>query len=691
MKYLVVFFFSLVFLTFSCGELDESLVLQELQQSEYTRTVNSKKIIRWLNHKNPEIRLKAVETLGRIQDSTRIVLLANRLTDEDPRIRSVAVFALGQMFSPTAENYLSEALRSETDKNIRIKIVEAIGKSGSNKTPRTLQDFLESMDPEYQKATALALGMLAFQGQPVFTLAPYLATLVKEVKDPEVVWSSVYALYRTGGLVSFDILVDALENTDPRVKYFALKGLGNVDFLIKSPRFQEYKTQQSYRELLRKYQSRGYRQQLFAQLQDSTWYVRLAATELLGNMEDQSLQGEIVKMLNDPHPSLQIQAIRSLAKFQNWYTRQEMRRLYRETSDWRIKGEALAVLALVQPDEALRDVKKDLLELPWPQNYYAIKTLENIETTSEKRPVREADEATELLMQIAESDNIAQQTLVLEVLVNRSKRPSVNFFLDKLQTGDMAIATIVANYLSLIQSPKPVEAVQPLVQVYQNFSAPRDLEAMGPIITALDSIGSDEAVPFLEVQLKNPYPAIREKARRALLHITKRPDIIVPGAETAYPARWDFPPLSTDSLYQLSFQTTAGSFTMEVYPEKAPVNAANIVSLVKQNFYDGIYFHRVAPGFVTQVGDPRGDGWGGPGYSVICEYNDLPYERGTVGMALAGKDTGGSQFFITHTPQPQLNGRYTVLGKVVSGMDVIDRLMIFDQIQNAGVVMKAKN
>ena len=86
---------------------------------------------------------------------------------------------------------------------------------------------------------------------------------------------------------------------------------------------------------------------------------------------------------------------------------------------------------------------------------------------------------------------------------------------------------------------------------------------------------------------------------------------------------------------------------------------------------------------MVQAGDPRGDGWGGPGYSIPCEYNDLFYERGMVGMAHAGKDTGGSQFFITHTPQPHLNGRHTAFGKVVAGLDVIDRIEIYDQIYQA--------
>jgi peptidyl-prolyl cis-trans isomerase B (cyclophilin B) len=125
---------------------------------------------------------------------------------------------------------------------------------------------------------------------------------------------------------------------------------------------------------------------------------------------------------------------------------------------------------------------------------------------------------------------------------------------------------------------------------------------------------------------------------------------------------------------------------MILYPQKAPATVSNFIELVTAGFYNGIYFHRVVPGFVIQAGDPRGDGWGGPGYSIPCEYNDIFYERGVVGMAHAGKDTGGSQFFITHTPQPHLNGRHTAFGRVVSGLEVIDRIEIYDQIIRAEIV-----
>ena len=89
--------------------------------------------------------------------------------------------------------------------------------------------------------------------------------------------------------------------------------------------------------------------------------------------------------------------------------------------------------------------------------------------------------------------------------------------------------------------------------------------------------------------------------------------------------------------------------------------------------------------FVIQTGDPRGDGSGGPGYSIRDELNDRPYVRGTVGMALSGPDTGGSQFFITHSPQPHLDAKYTVFGHVVNGMDVVDRIQQLDVIQRGRI------
>ena len=131
--------------------------------------------------------------------------------------------------------------------------------------------------------------------------------------------------------------------------------------------------------------------------------------------------------------------------------------------------------------------------------------------------------------------------------------------------------------------------------------------------------------------------------------------------------------------------TSKGTFTIELLPEDAPLTVDNFVQLARRGYFNNITFHRVVPNFVVQGGDPRGDGNGGPGHSIRCEINQVPYERGAVGMALSGKDTGGSQWFVTHAPQPHLDGGYTVFGKVIAGMDVVDNIVRGDAIRSISV------
>ena len=132
--------------------------------------------------------------------------------------------------------------------------------------------------------------------------------------------------------------------------------------------------------------------------------------------------------------------------------------------------------------------------------------------------------------------------------------------------------------------------------------------------------------------------------------------------------------------------TSKGSFVIELLPDEAPLTVDNFVTLAGKGFFKGILIHRVVPNFVIQAGDPRGDGNGGPGYQIRCEINEAPFERGAVGMALSGKDTGGSQWFVTHSPQPHLDGGYTVFGRVTSGMEVVDSIVRGDVIRSVTIV-----
>jgi cyclophilin family peptidyl-prolyl cis-trans isomerase len=135
------------------------------------------------------------------------------------------------------------------------------------------------------------------------------------------------------------------------------------------------------------------------------------------------------------------------------------------------------------------------------------------------------------------------------------------------------------------------------------------------------------------------------------------------------------------AVVKIKLTTTQGVIIMEWQTEKAPCSVANITELVEAGFYNDKYFHRVVPGFVIQGGCPRGDGWGSLNWTQRSEFsNELKYTRGTVGLASSGKDTEGVQFFITHQATPNLEGRYTILGYVVQGMEVVDKIQIGDKI-----------
>lgn len=143
--------------------------------------------------------------------------------------------------------------------------------------------------------------------------------------------------------------------------------------------------------------------------------------------------------------------------------------------------------------------------------------------------------------------------------------------------------------------------------------------------------------------------------------------------------QWSSPPtmqIDPKKRYSATIETNRGTIEVEFYPQYAPKTVNNFVFLAREGFYDKVVFHRVISDFVIQGGDPTGSGRGGPGYKFEDEVdnNPLKHERGMLSMANAGPGTNGSQFFITHSPQPHLDGKHTVFGKVTKGHDVVDAI-----------------
>jgi len=154
--------------------------------------------------------------------------------------------------------------------------------------------------------------------------------------------------------------------------------------------------------------------------------------------------------------------------------------------------------------------------------------------------------------------------------------------------------------------------------------------------------------------------------------------------------QWDSSPemqIDTNKKYMAEIETNKGVIELELFPNHAPKTVNNFVFLARKGFYDGISFHRVISNFMIQGGDPTGTGAGGPGYSFEDEVADNPliHETGVISMANAGLNTNGSQFFITHSPQPHLNGKHTVFGKVVGSQNVVNSIRQGDKMERVKI------
>jgi cyclophilin family peptidyl-prolyl cis-trans isomerase/HEAT repeat protein len=238
-------------------------------------------------------------------------------------------------------------------------------------------------------------------------------------------------------------------------------------------------------------------------------------------------------------------------------------------------------------------------------------------------------------------------------------------------------------------------------------------DAQLAMLDAMAKINKAASVDTLYAALDAPDYLVRKKAFELLNDpalIEKNPyvnSVLTLARQKRRDEVWPYDPktgtklgqvLNTDADYRRALSrkngrtravvtTEKGVFTIDLLPEDAPLTVDNFIKLARANYFNGLEVHRVVPNFVMQDGDPRGDGNGGPGWSIRCEINMVPYERGAVGMALSGKDTGGSQWFVTHSPQPHLDGGYTVFGKVSdAGMRVVDNIVRGDRILSIRIV-----
>lgn len=247
---------------------------------------------------------------------------------------------------------------------------------------------------------------------------------------------------------------------------------------------------------------------------------------------------------------------------------------------------------------------------------------------------------------------------------------------EALASNDVAMLGVAADRLAALEGGAGPDAGPALVSCLARLVS-ADPDTAAGLVGPAAALGGDAVIPVLESAAVSPSNALMLAAAKALRAKGRTPPVRT-APPSALPAEADW--LAAADLTRMTIRTNRGEVRVMLRPEVAPAIVLHFATLSRKGYFRGIAFHRVVPAFVVQGGDPRGDGNGGPGSTIPCELSDLPYERGTVGMALSGRDTGGSQFFISTTPQPHLEQAYTVFGKVVRGMDVVDRIEVGDTI-----------
>ncbi len=619
--------------------LAEPLVVERIAALEAARQPYGPELQAYLKHPDAEVRARAARAVGRLQDPAGVADLAPLLEDEFPEVRWEAAFALGQIPGRASEKIILAALREDIGVPLRVRLIEASVKAGDEQMLRVLDDWLEADDVEVLRAAALACGQYVMRRQRWEPTLPVLPDriVVKLRKlldhpDPEVVEAALYSLWRAEDKGSSSRAAVLLSSPEPEVAQAAAR----LESTCAQP---EART-----ALLQARDSRD-------------WLVRVEVAKGLG------LVGEVSglkPLLSDPQPSVRRVACVTVGKLgaAALSLAPELSRLV-DDPEADVAEAAVEALGLVGRDSVLSELRAAARSARWRVRRGAVKAL-----TARRADVSAfcADPATGVVEAALEGFKKERTPQAEEILRGVLLRD------DPALTA--AAAGVLAEWKDPAWTPVLLEA----------YARTQDSEVQQALLEALGPLGDRSAIPLLQEVAQGSDLNLARAARKSLEAF----QIAVPIEAGELPGSGPTPlqALQPDVCEEeTAFITTArGVVRLHLLGREAPGTVRNFVTLARKGYFDGLTFHRVVPDFVTQGGDPRGDGWGGPGYAIRCEINPVPYKRGTVGMALAGKDTGGSQFFICQSAQPHLDGRYTVFAQVEDGMDVVDLLQEGDKI-----------
>lgn len=641
-------------------------VLTRILVLEDSRSLGEGSLLAFLEHEDPAIRRRAALAAGRIGDPLAIPRLTPRLRDPEVEVRRGAAFALGLIGNAEAVPALlalladgdaltrgraAEALSRIAPKEAGMAIVTAFRRAlpGTNQLPLRIRgDDPGRADDPWVELRLHLVALVRLKD------AASLASAVLAADSTPMVdwWVSVWAATRLGDRRLSPILLAGAIAEDPYIRSLAAQGLGALGDAAHLGVVRRLVDDKDPRVALQ----------------------GLRALAAIGSPEGVPL---VVPYLDSPNPVLRREALLAMGALP-------------PSARWRSR----VIENVGHPDAWIRSAAwPALIKIDAEEVGIVLSTVGPDPDGRVRQAVARAlgetlgERAAPFLFPMLKDTDPRVVSAVLSAIARARGLDAVPTLEDHLRHSDMGIRIAAVEGLASLEEARPGGFAFSFARAYEASLADLDIEVRISITDAVARERTEASATLLRrIAGSDPSRAVRLRAAAAISEGFPSPDETGLRMADARRLVSVFGP-NADGLYapHVLISTRHGAVEIALDVVDAPLTSISFVRLAQAGFFNGLTFHRVEPGFAIQGGDPRGDGRGGPGATIRCEYNERPFGRGALGMALSGKDTGGSQFFITLQPQPHLDGAYTQFGQVLSGMEVVEKIRPGDVIERIDV------
>ncbi len=625
--------------------------LAEVIHEEDRRTLSSK-LTGYLEDNAPEVRARAALAIGRIGGKDSGPLLYEKTQDDVIDVAAAAGFAIGLTGQ---KEYAAKLLNVAFDlpSAVGAMAVASAGRladSSMTEAADLLVGYLDHPSPDVREAACLAL----FNAGAKSKKAELIGAMSDE-SDEIVRAAGLYALARLQVAKAASLFIENLADPDPFVRSTCLRGLARSD----SPQAIHYLT---------------------IALNDGDPNVAARAVSELRLKDEPEAGAALVKVLRrEKDEKLVMELFAALQRQKCAGAIDDARELIDVGPPVNLTAAAARYLAVVQGDRAVNLL--DSLSLGDDPYLRA--------ACAEAYGLVGSDKVTPRLAHLFNDDDPMVRTAAFEALV-KLDTANVDFYIGQaLADPDRVVTTTALEFIKNARLALYLPGLNEMMSSGDELDVDlrRMLVQVAGAFLSHSQDDSNAVLILINGALDTEYIVRREAALvyRDVLN-EDRLDMAPPAPTRIGKSEIENAIERYTTNPSAVVTTSKGEFEMELYFDTAPLTVLSFVELVDEGFYEGLSFHRVVPDFVIQGGDPRGDGWGGPPYNIRCEYSSESYRRGTVGIATSGKDTGGSQFFVTLSPQPHLEAHYTVFGQVISGMDIVDRIVRGDLIERIVII-----